>query len=231
MDLSVYHHVLVIYFWVWSIKHNLQKSADIWIQMLLEWPNSIALYRLEEKLSNMESENQVLRQQTLVLSPTKGLSNRFKSTVFQVGETTLDVFYWVYRDTVFVQEGGYFWTSNKSSFLITEWTSHLLKMERMYCHGQIGLRDLSDIVHFVTCKFQRTPDNAYHANGDSHKETRTVPVSSSWLNLNVLESDTLSACPSFLRQHHLIIQGGHLLISLESTDVVELPMPSQSAQK
>lgn len=41
------------------------------------------LARLEEKLANMESENQVLRQQTLVLSPTKGLSNRFKSTVFQ----------------------------------------------------------------------------------------------------------------------------------------------------
>ncbi|KAG0604572.1 hypothetical protein M758_10G181000 [Ceratodon purpureus] len=42
-----------------------------------------ALHRLEEKLANMESENQVLRQQTLVSSPTKGLSNRFKSTVFQ----------------------------------------------------------------------------------------------------------------------------------------------------
>ncbi|XP_024385122.1 myosin-9 isoform X2 [Physcomitrium patens] len=42
-----------------------------------------ALQSLQEKLSNMESENQVLRQQTLVLSPTKGLSNRFKSTVFQ----------------------------------------------------------------------------------------------------------------------------------------------------
>ncbi|CAM6054233.1 unnamed protein product [Sphagnum tenellum] len=42
-----------------------------------------ALQRMEEKLGNMESENQVLRQQSLVLSPTKGLSNRFKSTVFQ----------------------------------------------------------------------------------------------------------------------------------------------------
>ncbi|OAE35798.1 hypothetical protein AXG93_4225s1010 [Marchantia polymorpha subsp. ruderalis] len=39
--------------------------------------------RLEEKLQNMESENQVLRQQTLVLSPTKGLGSRFKTTVFQ----------------------------------------------------------------------------------------------------------------------------------------------------
>lgn len=42
-----------------------------------------AMQRLEEKLSNLESENQVLRQQTLVMSPTKGLSNRFKSTVLQ----------------------------------------------------------------------------------------------------------------------------------------------------
>jgi hypothetical protein len=44
----------------------------------------VVVHRMEEKLGNMESENQVLRQQTLVLSPTKGLSNRFKSTVFQV---------------------------------------------------------------------------------------------------------------------------------------------------
>jgi myosin-5 len=43
----------------------------------------VVVHRMEEKLGNMESENQVLRQQTLVLSPTKGLSNRFKSTVFQ----------------------------------------------------------------------------------------------------------------------------------------------------
>ncbi|CAM6090837.1 unnamed protein product [Calypogeia fissa] len=42
-----------------------------------------AVNRLEEKLSNMESENQVLRQQTLVMSPTKGLGSRFKTTVFQ----------------------------------------------------------------------------------------------------------------------------------------------------
>ncbi|KAL2609153.1 hypothetical protein R1flu_027726 [Riccia fluitans] len=41
-----------------------------------------AVQRLEEKLANMESENQVLRQQTL-LSPTKGLGSRFKTTVFQ----------------------------------------------------------------------------------------------------------------------------------------------------
>eukprot|EP00249_Psilotum_nudum_P024992 c29340_g2_i2 orf=237-4853(+) len=39
--------------------------------------------RLEEMLSNLESENQVLRQQTLVMSPTKGLSNRFKTPVLQ----------------------------------------------------------------------------------------------------------------------------------------------------
>eukprot|EP00250_Pteridium_aquilinum_P005479 c15564_g1_i1 orf=543-5159(-) len=42
-----------------------------------------AMQRMEEKLSNLESENQVLRQQTLVMSPAKGLSNRFKSTVLQ----------------------------------------------------------------------------------------------------------------------------------------------------
>eukprot|EP01018_Ginkgo_biloba_P004121 Gb_41099 [translate_table: standard] len=42
-----------------------------------------SLQRLEEKLSNLESENQVLRQQALVMSPTKGLSGRFKTTVIQ----------------------------------------------------------------------------------------------------------------------------------------------------
>ncbi|KAJ7558148.1 hypothetical protein O6H91_04G026500 [Diphasiastrum complanatum] len=42
-----------------------------------------SVQRLEEKLSNIESENQVLRQQTLALSPTQGLSNRFKTLVFQ----------------------------------------------------------------------------------------------------------------------------------------------------
>lgn len=42
-----------------------------------------AMQRLEEKLSNLESEDHVLRQQTLVMSPTKGLSNRFKTSVLQ----------------------------------------------------------------------------------------------------------------------------------------------------
>lgn len=51
---------------------------------------------LQEKLANMESENQVLRQQTLVLSPTKGLSNRFKSTVFQVTcYVRKDIYIWL----------------------------------------------------------------------------------------------------------------------------------------
>lgn len=76
----------------------------------------------------MESENQVLRQQTLVLSPTKGLSNRFKSTVFQVGGTTLDayvfsracLFFSVQRHILFVQEVGYCGMSHKTSFLVTE---------------------------------------------------------------------------------------------------------------
>lgn len=53
-------------------------ESDSKIEQLQE-----AMQRLEEKLSNLESENQVLRQQTLVMSPTKGLSNRFKSTVLQ----------------------------------------------------------------------------------------------------------------------------------------------------
>lgn len=41
--------------------------------------------RLEEKLSNSESENQVLRQQALTMSPTgKSLSARPKSMIIQV---------------------------------------------------------------------------------------------------------------------------------------------------
>ncbi|GLJ44110.1 hypothetical protein SUGI_0919840 [Cryptomeria japonica] len=39
------------------------------------------LQRLEEKSSNLESENQVLRQQALVMSPTRGLSGRYKTPV------------------------------------------------------------------------------------------------------------------------------------------------------
>lgn len=41
--------------------------------------------RLEEKLSNSESENQVLRQQALTMSPTgKALSGRPKTVIIQV---------------------------------------------------------------------------------------------------------------------------------------------------
>lgn len=43
------------------------------------------LYRLEEKLSNSESENQVLRQQALTMSPTgKAISGRPRMTILQV---------------------------------------------------------------------------------------------------------------------------------------------------
>lgn len=42
-----------------------------------------AIQRLEDKSANLESENQVLRQQALAISPAKGLSGRFKSTVLQ----------------------------------------------------------------------------------------------------------------------------------------------------
>lgn len=55
-----------------------------WSNSLISDHNVSWASRLEEKLQNMESENQVLRQQTLVLSPTKGLGSRFKTTVFQV---------------------------------------------------------------------------------------------------------------------------------------------------
>lgn len=42
-------------------------------------------FRLEEKQSNLESENQVLRQQALAISPTsKSLAARQKTTVLQV---------------------------------------------------------------------------------------------------------------------------------------------------
>ena len=41
--------------------------------------------RLEDKVSNLESENQVLRQQTLAISPTaKALTARPKTTIIQV---------------------------------------------------------------------------------------------------------------------------------------------------
>lgn len=41
--------------------------------------------RFEEKLSNIESENQVLRQQALAISPTgRALSTRQKTTILQV---------------------------------------------------------------------------------------------------------------------------------------------------
>ncbi|KAI3959390.1 hypothetical protein MKW98_018980 [Papaver atlanticum] len=43
-----------------------------------------SVQRFEEKLSNVESENQVLRQQALAISPTsKSLSTRQKTTIFQ----------------------------------------------------------------------------------------------------------------------------------------------------
>ncbi|KAJ7535365.1 hypothetical protein O6H91_12G030000 [Diphasiastrum complanatum] len=46
--------------------------------------------RLEEKLLNIESENQVLRQQTLALSPTNGLNSRFKTVVIQAMQRSSD---------------------------------------------------------------------------------------------------------------------------------------------
>lgn len=43
------------------------------------------MIRLEEKLSNSESENQVIRQQALAMSPTgKSLSARPKTMVIQL---------------------------------------------------------------------------------------------------------------------------------------------------
>ena len=43
------------------------------------------VYRLEEKLSNLESENQILRQQALVVSPAaNAVSLRSKTTIIQV---------------------------------------------------------------------------------------------------------------------------------------------------
>lgn len=45
----------------------------------------ICFIRLEEKLSNLESENQVLRQQALTMSPTgKAVSARPRTTIIQV---------------------------------------------------------------------------------------------------------------------------------------------------
>jgi len=45
----------------------------------------LRVHRLEEKLSNLESENQVLRQQALAISPTsRALSARARTTIVQV---------------------------------------------------------------------------------------------------------------------------------------------------
>ncbi|MCO5579730.1 hypothetical protein L7F22_033590 [Adiantum nelumboides] len=65
-----------------------KKESDEKIKKAIESESRIeqlqeAMQRLEEKLSNLESENQVLRQQALNISPAKGLSTRFKSTVLQ----------------------------------------------------------------------------------------------------------------------------------------------------
>ncbi|KAH7424896.1 hypothetical protein KP509_11G030500 [Ceratopteris richardii] len=65
-----------------------KKESDENVKKALEMESRIeqlqeAMQRMEEKLSNLESENQVLRQQALNISPVKGLSMRFKSTVLQ----------------------------------------------------------------------------------------------------------------------------------------------------
>lgn len=52
---------------------------------VLDSPLFLFLCRLEEKLSNSESENQVLRQQALTMSPTgKAISARPRMTILQV---------------------------------------------------------------------------------------------------------------------------------------------------
>jgi len=43
--------------------------------------NFISLIRLEEKIANSESENQVLRQQAVSMAPNKFLSGRSRSVV------------------------------------------------------------------------------------------------------------------------------------------------------
>jgi len=55
------------------------------------------LIRLEEKLSNLESENQVLRQQAVSMAPNKFLSGRSRSTI-QVNSEIINIEGWLIFD-------------------------------------------------------------------------------------------------------------------------------------
>lgn len=55
---------------------------NLYLIMWDEWPNPHnSLIRLEEKITNLESENQVLRQQALSMAPNKFLSGRSRSII------------------------------------------------------------------------------------------------------------------------------------------------------
>jgi len=51
--------------------------------------NLISLIRLEEKVANSESENQVLRQQAVSMTPNKFLSGRSRSVIQVLFEMNL----------------------------------------------------------------------------------------------------------------------------------------------
>jgi len=54
-------------------------------QLLEVTPSFLPVHRLEEKLSNLEAENQILRQQALSISPSsRALSARQRTTIVQV---------------------------------------------------------------------------------------------------------------------------------------------------
>lgn len=50
------------------------------------WSTYASVIRLEEKLANLESENQVLRQQAVSIAPNKFLSGRSRSIIQVVAE-------------------------------------------------------------------------------------------------------------------------------------------------
>lgn len=68
-----------------DIRSTLTNSLFWWQTFEILKPILFLLCRLAEKVSNLVSENQVLRQQALAISPTgRALSARPKTTIIQV---------------------------------------------------------------------------------------------------------------------------------------------------
>lgn len=70
-------------YWRYNTKIYQKKMQNIKLSLFLSF--SYMQFRLQEKVSDLESENQVLRTQALAISPSgKTLSARSKTTIIQV---------------------------------------------------------------------------------------------------------------------------------------------------